>query len=266
MPASPARPPVPPVAEPEPHPAGAGAAAPRRCLVTGANRGLGLEFTRQLLAGGDRVIATCRAPGRAHALNQLAGEHPGRLHILPLDVCEARSRHELVRELPLVLGDTERVPAALDLVINNAGVLHSGERFGCLDPARLDHAWHTNALGPLLLTEALAPSLAQGARVVNISSLIGSIASVEAFRTPGYALSKAALNMATALLAWAPPLVDRGVVVLAVNPGWVRTDMGGADAQALPEDAVRDLLAVIAGSRAADSGSFLGRDGNPAPW
>ena len=101
------------------------AAVPRHCLVTGANRGLGLEFVRQLLARGDRVVATCRHPGRATALNALAGEHPGRLQVLPLDVAVARSREELVRELPLVLDG-----ARIDLLINNAGLLHGGERFG----------------------------------------------------------------------------------------------------------------------------------------
>ena len=76
------------------------AVVPRHCLVTGANRGLGLEFVRQLLARGERVVATCRHPGRATALNALAGEYPGRLHVLPLDVALARSREELLRELP----------------------------------------------------------------------------------------------------------------------------------------------------------------------
>ncbi|HSR66161.1 MAG TPA: SDR family NAD(P)-dependent oxidoreductase, partial [Xanthomonadaceae bacterium] len=105
----------------------------RHSLVTGANRGLGLEFTRQLLARGDHVVATARHPGRATALNALAGEHPGRLNVLPLDVASGRSRNELVHELPLVLGD-----APLDLLVNNAGVLHSGERWGHLDEAILE--------------------------------------------------------------------------------------------------------------------------------
>ena len=99
--------------------------ADRHCLVTGANRGLGLEFVRQLLVRGERVVAACRHPGRATALNLLAGDHPGRLHVLPLDVASARSRDELVRELPLVLDG-----ARLGLLVNNAGVLHGGERFG----------------------------------------------------------------------------------------------------------------------------------------
>ena len=107
---------------------------PRNVLVTGANRGIGLELARQLLARGDHVVAACRQPGKATALNALAAEHPGRVHVLPLDVASARSRAELVRELPLVLGDDAR----LDWLVNNAGVLHSGERFGHVEEAILE--------------------------------------------------------------------------------------------------------------------------------
>jgi NAD(P)-dependent dehydrogenase (short-subunit alcohol dehydrogenase family) len=128
---------------------------PRTCLVTGANRGIGLEFVRQLLARGDHVLATCRQPGKATALNGLAGEHPGRLHVLPLDVADARSRAELVRELPLALGQDPR----FDLVINNAGVLHSGERFGHVDAAILEDSLRTNAVGPFMLAQALVPMM-----------------------------------------------------------------------------------------------------------
>ena len=232
----------------------------RRCLVTGANRGLGLEFARQLLDRGDRVIATCRQPGRANALNQLAGEYPGRLHVLPLDVAEPKSRAELVRELPLVLGEDAR----LDLVLNNAGVLHSGERFGKVDAATLDDSLRTNASGPFLLTQALAPLLADGATVANLSSELGSIAGKDAFRTPSYSISKAALNMATALLARA--LAERRIVVLALHPGWVQTDMGGDGAEVAPQDAVAALLRVIERDDAGDSGRFLDRHGMPMAW
>src|SRR5690606_620425 len=150
--------------------------------VTGANRGLGLEFTRQLLAAGHRVVAACRQPGRATALNALAGEHPGRLHVLPLDLAAPKSHAELARELPLVLGDDGR----LDLLLNNAGVLHSGERFGRLEAAGFEDSFRTNALGPLLLVQALASRLADGARVANLSSELGSIGSTTRFGTPSY--------------------------------------------------------------------------------
>ena len=150
---------------------------PRHCLVTGANRGLGLEFVRQLLERADRVIATCRHPGKATALNQLAGEHPGRLHVLPLDVADPRAIAELVREL-LLLDDDDGDSDRLDLLVNCAGVLHSGERFGSVGAAHIDDSFRTNAMGPFLLTQALAPRLrdagsGRGARVANISSELG---------------------------------------------------------------------------------------------
>lgn len=237
----------------------------RHVLVTGANRGLGLEFTRQLLARGDRVVATCRQPGKATALNPLAGAYPGRLHVLPLDIAEPKSHAELVRELPLVLGGHgDNTPGRLDLLLNNAGVLPSGERFGQLQADTLERSFRTNAAGPLLLTQALAPLLADGARVVNLSSRLGSIAATERFGTPSYAISKAALNMATVQMALA--LAQRGIVVTAFSPGWVRTQMGGPDAEVAPEDAVAWVLRQVDALGDGDSGRFLGTDGDAIPW
>ena len=230
---------------------------PRRCLVTGANRGLGLAFAQTLLARGDHVVATCRRPGRATALNALIGEYPGRLHLLPLELCDPRSIDELARELPLGCD-------GLDLLVNNAGVLHSGERFGSVPAANLDDSFRSNASGPLLLTQALAKHLVDGARVANISSSWGSIAGLEAFRTPSYAISKAAQNMVTALLAKA--LAPRGIVVLALNPGWVRTEMGGTHAELSVDEAVAGLLDVIDGAATGDSGRFLDWRGEDVPW
>ena len=229
----------------------------KHCLVTGANRGIGLEFVRQLLARGDRVVATCRHPGKATALNTLTGEYPGHLHVLPLDVANEKSRAELVRELPLVAGH-------VDLLINNAGVLHSGERFGQLSAAHLDDSFRINASGPLLLTEALAPALSDGATVANLSSALGSIASTSRFGTPSYNISKAAQNMATVLLAHA--LRERGIRVVALHPGWVQTDMGGDGAQIAATASVAGLLKVIDGLTLDDSGRFLDWQGQPQPW
>lgn len=229
------------------------------CLVTGANRGLGLEFVRQLLARGDRVVAACRQPGKATALNKLAGEYPGRVHVLPLDVASSRSIDALVRELSLL-----DESALLDLLINGAGVLHSGERFGALAANNLEDSFRTNAMGPLLLSQALAPVLARGATVANISSQLGSIANLGSFGTPSYNISKAAQNMATALLGQA--LRDRDIVVLALHPGWVQTDMGGSNATVTPGDSVAGLLRVIDAATDAQNGQFLDWRGQSLPW
>jgi NAD(P)-dependent dehydrogenase (short-subunit alcohol dehydrogenase family) len=229
----------------------------KHCLVTGANRGIGLAFVRHLLARGDRVVATCRHPGKASALNTLAGEYPGHLHVLPLDVADAKSRAELVRELPLVC-------AHIHLLINNAGVLHSGERFGSLSAANLDDSFRINASGPLLLTEALAPALADGATIANISSQLGSIGNNRQFGTPSYNISKAAQNMATVLLAHA--LRDRNINAVALHPGWVQTDMGGEGAQITVDESVTGLLGVIDALGRDDSGRFIDWRGEAMAW
>lgn len=233
---------------------------PRHSLVTGANRGVGLEFVRQLLARGDHVVATCRNPGKAGALNALAGAHPGRLHVLPLDVADPKSQAGLARELPLVLGDGGR----LGLLVNNAGVLHSGERFGKVGLDILDDSFRINAAGPFLLTQALAPLLADGARVANLSSELASIAEAGRFGTPSYCISKAAQNMGSVLLAHA--LAARGIVVVALHPGWVQTDMGGPTATLTIEQSVPGMVKVIDGLEASDNGRYLQYDGAELPW
>ena len=238
---------------------------PPHSLVTGGNRGLGLALVRALLARGDHVVATCRHPGKATDLNRLVGDHPGRLHLLPLDVADPKSQAELARELPLVLGEQgDGTPGRLDLLVNNAGVLHSGERFGKVEPRMLEDSFRTNAMGPFLLTQALAPLLADGARVANISSELGSIASLGRFGTPSYNISKAALNMATGLLGFA--LAERGVIVLALHPGWVQTDMGGQSATVTAEDSANGLLRVIEGASSGDSGTFRDWRGQVQSW
>lgn len=231
----------------------------QRILITGANRGLGLEFVRQLLARGDRVIAGCRHPGRATALNELAAAHPGRLNVLPVDVAKPASIAELAREAAQLVD-------ALDVLINNAGMLPSGERFGHLEADTLSAAFEVNVTGPLLLSQTLAPLLqkAQGAKIANISSVIGSIAETTAFRTPSYAIAKAAQNMASRLLAAA--LHESGITVLALHPGWVRTDMGGANAPLAPDDAVAALLRTIDAATIAQSGGFYDGDGRALKW
>jgi NAD(P)-dependent dehydrogenase (short-subunit alcohol dehydrogenase family) len=234
----------------------------RHCLVTGANRGLGLEFVRQCLARGDRVVAACRHPGKASALNQLAGSNPGRLRVLPLDVTDPKSHAELVRELDL-LGE-EGEPYRLNLLINNAGVLHSGERFGRVSAANLEDSFRTNAMGPFLLTQALSEKLTDGAKVANITSELGSIAGLGRFGTPSYNISKAALNMATALLAKA--LADRKIAVVALHPGWAQTDMGGDQATLPAADSVKGLLQIIDGLKPAQSGGYFDWRGERLPW
>jgi NAD(P)-dependent dehydrogenase (short-subunit alcohol dehydrogenase family) len=226
-------------------------------LVTGANRGLGLEFVRQLLGRGERVIATCRHPGRALELTRLAGAHPGHLTVLPLALPEPRSIAELVREI-------EALDLRIGLLINNAGMLVSGERFGAIEAKSLHDSFAANAQGPLLLTQALAPRLGDHAKVVNLSTGLASIGGADSLYSPSYSISKAALNMASKLLSIA--LSGQGAIVIALSPGWVRTDMGGANATLTPAESVAAMLRVIDALRASDNGRFLSHEGNAIGW
>jgi len=238
---------------------------PRRSLVTGANRGLGLEFVRQLLARGDHVIAACRHPGRASELNHLAGDYPGRLHVLPLDVADDKSRVAFAHELPLVADACPELGRrGIDLLINNAGVLHSGERWGSVSAAILEDSLRTNAMGAFLLTQALDAQLADNATVANMSSMMSSLSTRTEFRSPSYCISKAALNMATVMMAKA--LAPRGITVVALCPGWVQTDMGGESAPLPAAQSVAGLLRVLDGLTVADGGRFVNWEGAAMAW
>ena len=228
-------------------------------LITGANRGIGLEFVNQLLARGDRIIATCRHPARAAELNTLSGRFPGHLKMLPLDIAEPHSIVELAREVGML-------DLNIDVLINNAGVLTSGEVFGDVEATALKNAFATNAQGPFLLTQALAPRLTGSAKVVAISSGLGSIERASSFDRPSYNISKAALNMAVRMLGYA--LAERKIAVLALSPGWVRTDMGGASANLAVGQSVANMLKVIDALKfdSGRIGQFLGNTGDPVPW
>lgn len=233
--------------------------SPLRVLVTGCSRGLGLEMARQLLARGDAVLATCRDPAAAHALADLAAGAGDRLAIHALDVTDPASRASIHDLAAARWG-------ALDLVIHNAGILAREERLGALDPTAFRHAYETNALAPLMLTEALLPLLRAGRAptVAFITSQLGSLARTDRFYTPSYAMSKAALNMAGRLLA--EPLHAAGVAGVLLHPGWVRTAMGGPQAPLEAPEAVAGLLRVIDALPRDGAMRFLDHAGEGLPW
>ena len=154
----------------------------------------------------------------------------------------------------------------LDLLVNNAGVLVSGERFGNVTSESLMQSFAVNAAAPLLITQALAPLLMRGhkPRVLCVSTQLASIAQASGFRTLSYAMSKAALNMAVKRLA--AELGSRGIVVMAFHPGWVKTSMGGSGATLEPATSVKAMLELIERAKPDDGGKFLAYDGAPLPW
>lgn len=231
----------------------------QRCLITGANRGLGLEFTHQLLGRGARVLACCRDPQHADDLLALQKSHPKELAMHALDVADASA----IAALPEVAAKHLQ---RIDLLVNNAGALVSGERFGNVQAESLMQSFAVNAAAPLLITQALAPLLARGnkPRVLCISTQLASVAQASNFRTLSYSMSKAALNMAVKRLA--AELGPRGIVVMALHPGWVKTDMGGKGAMLKPETSVKAMLDLIEHAKPDDGGKFLAYDGAALPW
>ncbi len=227
-------------------------------LITGANRGLGLEFARQYGAAGWRVLACCRKPETAADLRALAHASDGRTTVHPLDVAEAGHVAALADELKY---------QPIDLLLNNAGVYGPNKMiFGRLDYATWAEVFAVNVLGPTRMIERFIDHVAQSEqkKIVCLSSLMGSITRNTSGRHYLYRSTKAALNMVVRSLAI--DLRDRGVTLVALHPGWVRTDMGGPDADLAPEESVRGMVRVIDGLGGWDSGKFLSYDGSEVPW
>ncbi|MFO1119456.1 MAG: SDR family oxidoreductase [Rhodospirillales bacterium] len=224
------------------------------CLVTGASRGLGLEFVKQYAAEGWRVIATCRRPEQAPALTALQGD----VRIEPLDVTDFARIETLGRRL-------DGLP--IDLVINNAGIYGPRvTRYDSVDYAAWPEVLRVNVMAPLKVTAVLAPNLAaSGLRIaVGISSLMGSIEDNTSGGSYIYRSSKAALHAVTRSLAI--DLRSKKIIVCVLNPGWVRTDMGGSAAMLDPFESVAGMRDVIARLTLRESGHFFNYDGTELPW
>ena len=228
-----------------------------RLVVTGANRGLGLGLARASAARGDDVWATARRPAEATELADLARASHGRVHVHAVDV---RDDAQVVA-FAAALG-----AAPVDVLVNNAGV--AGKWRGGLadfDAAEALASFDTNALGAIRMTRALLANLsAARGKVVNMTSLMGSIADNGSGRAYAYRMAKVALNMATRNLAH--DLRAFGGVAVALHPGWVKTDMGGAGATEEIADAVGRILASIDRFGAAESGRFFHAKGQELPW
>ena len=223
-------------------------------VVTGANRGLGLAFTARLLDRGAAVVAACREPDAASELRELA---EGRaIQIVRCDVTDEGA----VGDLIAAIGDRK-----VDLLLHNAGIFGGAERTLLdVDEAGLRAAFETNAIGPLLLTRALWSHLADGARVVCISSLMGSIADNGSGGRHAYRMSKASMNMLVRCLAHDGR--ERGIIVAALHPGWVRTGMGGASAPLSIDESVDAMMRTLDALDPSRSGGFFDRFGETLPW
>jgi NAD(P)-dependent dehydrogenase (short-subunit alcohol dehydrogenase family) len=227
-------------------------------LVTGANRGLGLEFVGQYAADGWQVFAACRAPDAATDLQRLAAESGGRVRVLEMNVTDTAS----VRAAAAALKGE-----AIDLLLNNAGVGGPpGQQLGSLDYAAWAKVLDTNSLGPMRVVEAFVENVAKSRqkRIVTITSGMGSIEDNTSGGRYAYRSSKAAVNMVMKSLA--VDLAPRGITCVVMNPGWVRTDMGGPSGKLSPAESIKAMRSVIAALRPEDSGKFLNHTGKPYPW
>lgn len=234
---------------------------PQRIVVTGAGRGLGLGMTRRWLADGREVLALVRAPERAPELARLATESRGRLSVVRCDVADPAA----------VAAAAERAAAwgAVDALVNNAAVIgQRDEPLAALDLDDLARTLEIDAIAPLRVTRAFLPRLLNSplARVVHISSAMGSIAGNSDGGHWAYRMAKAALNMASRNLAL--EFRDRGLhaVSVVLHPGWVRTGMGGPEATLSVEEAVAELVPAIDQLGAAHSGGFFDRRLRAIPY
>ena len=222
-------------------------------LITGAARGLGLDFTRQYAAKGWKVLACAR---RADSLKGIKGD----IHHHKLEVTDYKAVKALARKLS---GE------AIDVLICNAGVGggrdSKAQDFGTFDAAEWRHMFEVNTLAPLMMAEAFAGHVARSTqkKMIAISSILGSIANNNGGRY-FYRASKTALNMEWSCLA--KDLEAKGVTCVVLHPGWVQTDMGGPTAPLTIEQSVPGMVKVIAGLKKSDSGGFRQYDGGKLSW
>jgi NAD(P)-dependent dehydrogenase (short-subunit alcohol dehydrogenase family) len=215
-------------------------------VVTGANRGIGLELCRQLKARGEDVIAACRTPSKDL-------EALGAKVVAGVDVTTEAG----AKALAAAAGDH------VDVLLNNAGILVP-DSIGSLDYDAIRRSFEVNTLGPLRLTEALLPKMTKGSKIALVSSRVGSLADNASGGMYAYRMSKTALNMAGVSLA--RDLAARGIFVVILHPGFIRTEMTGGAGNDDPPVAAKGLLARIDGLDAATSGHFFHANGQELPW
>ncbi len=230
----------------------------KRALVTGANRGIGLEVVRQLLMRGYEVVLGCRHREEGARAVKAWGENARHLSLLELDVSDEK---QVLRSAKVFSQKFER----LDVLINNAGVLlDRSESILSVSEADIVATMNINTLGPLRVTRAFLPFLKAGddARVINVSSLAGQLKTMGAW-APAYSMSKVALNAVTRILA--QELASENIKVNSVSPGWINTDMGGPEAPGTVEEGADTIVWSVDEASLNITGEFL-RDRRSTDW
>jgi NAD(P)-dependent dehydrogenase (short-subunit alcohol dehydrogenase family) len=224
-------------------------------LITGANRGLGLEFTKQYAADGWNVLACCREPQQASALQSIANAN-NNVQIFDLDV----SNFAQIDALALQLKDH-----AIDVLINNAGVYPSSS-FGNVDYQAWAEGFKINSMAPLKMAEAFVQHVTRGQlkKIATLTSKMGSIDDNTSGESYSYRASKCAVNMVMKSLSI--DLKPYGISVVTLHPGWVQTDMGGRNALISAQTSVSGLRSVIANLNLSNTGEFIAYDGKAINW
>jgi len=227
-------------------------------LITGANRGLGLEFAKQYVADNWKVYAACRDPSSASELRRLADGSRGKLLVLSVDVSDLANVRAAAVELK---------GKPIDLLLNNAGIGGPrGQTIGNIDYETWARVLDVNTLGPMRVSEAFVDNVARSDRklIVTITSGMGSISDNSSGGAFAYRTSKAAVNMVMRSLA--VDLAPRGITCVVINPGWVRTDMGGPNARLTAAESVTAMRRLIDKLGPAQSGKFFNHDGREYAW
>jgi len=224
-------------------------------LITGASRGIGLELVKQYATDGWSVLACCRDPENAKNLQEIVANFSS-VRIFKLDVTDQVQIRELSEKLR---GET------LEILINNAGIFGGKQQFGSTSAKTFQEVFLTNTFSPLKMIEAFVDHLDRGIfkAIVTISSIRGSIAKNDSTNSYAYNASKAAVNMVMKCVAL--DLNKRGFTILTLDPGWVRTDMGGNNAPLSVQESVREMKKVIT-NNIGSAGSFLSFKGEEIPW
>jgi NAD(P)-dependent dehydrogenase (short-subunit alcohol dehydrogenase family) len=231
-----------------------------RILITGSNRGIGLATAQEYLRRGNvHIFAACRNPDSANELQQLAKQYPENLTLVPLEVTDQQS---IVAAFKAIAAQVE----GLDVVINNAAIDPDGQSFQNITAELMLRVLQVNTVAPMMVSQAAFELLKNGnnPRLIQISSDMGSLTGRTYGGSYAYCSSKAALNML--MRGMAADLRSYGITTIALDPGWVQTDMGGSGASLKPAESARGILSVVSGLTARDNGRYLAYDGSEHPW
>ena len=226
-------------------------------LITGANRGIGLELATQFAADDWQVIACCRRPAAAEALQALEARHPGvETHALEVtDYAQMKALSAALAKRPI------------DVLLSNAGIYGPrGVPVGEVDASEWRQVLEVNTIAPLMLVQAFVEQVAASERklIAVISSKMGSIADNGSGGSYLYRSSKTAVNQVVKCLSI--DLAERGIGVISLHPGWVKTDMGGPNAETGSDESAAGLKAILQSAGPEHSGRFFNYDGSPIPW